>query len=189
MSEGIGQKNRQLRVTKVDEQSTCVTLKVEGRVSSKAIDELERACLRHLQEGQWVQLECSGVSFLSRGAAAFLKTLEMRAVYVIYAPPFINELLAEVDDQSPPDGHAASSSHEPPLCHAIPDVTPVSHLGRLLGERQTSTQRSLVAWAGRATSSLQQRTRPSMPRRGADNTAMNLSGDMTRCRIEHGDLP
>ena len=97
MPQGLMRKKHDLRVKKVDEQSGCVTLKVEGRISSEASHELERACLRHLEEGKWVQLELSDVSFICRRGVRLLKDLEARAVYVIYASPFINELLAQAD--------------------------------------------------------------------------------------------
>ena len=81
----------------MDEQAACVTLKVEGSISSEASDELERACLMHLEEGKWVQLELSDVSFICRRGVEMLKALEARAVYVIYASPLITQLLEEAE--------------------------------------------------------------------------------------------
>ena len=99
MAGGVMRKKQHLRVTTVDEQSGCVTLKVEGRISSAASHALERACLGHLDEGKWVQLELSEVSFICRRGVALLKAMEARAVYVIYASPFINGFLADADRQ------------------------------------------------------------------------------------------
>jgi anti-anti-sigma regulatory factor len=84
-----------LRITTLDEQSTSVSLKVEGRVSSETCDDLERTCHSHLQEGKLVQLDLSEVSFVDPSGVQMLRALQAQPVCFIFVPSLISELIGK----------------------------------------------------------------------------------------------
>ena len=85
-----------LRVTKLNEDSKGVSLKVEGRISSTTIDDLERECRRFLQRGKSVQLELADVSFVGPSGVDRLKALRTHPVFFVSVPPLIRELIGTV---------------------------------------------------------------------------------------------
>ncbi len=84
-----------LRVTTAAHQSTCVTLKVEGRVAAEWIDVLERECRTLLADHQSVLLDFANVTFVDRRGVEVLKSLAAEEVEIINCPAFITDLLSE----------------------------------------------------------------------------------------------
>jgi len=64
-----------LRITKIEEDGSSVTLKVEGRIMSEGVDVLELECLKWLDQNEKVQLECSAVSYIDGRGVEMLKSM------------------------------------------------------------------------------------------------------------------
>ncbi len=84
-----------LRVTKAVQQSTSVTLKVEGRIASEWIDVLERECRTQLEDDRSVLLDFSNITFIDRVGVEMLKSLAAEDVEIINCSVFITDLLNE----------------------------------------------------------------------------------------------
>ncbi len=84
-----------LRITTTDERPLTVSFKVEGRIVSDWIQELEQECRRFLERGKNVSLEFSGVTFIDGQAAAMLKSFLTQNVEVINCSALIKGLLTE----------------------------------------------------------------------------------------------
>ena len=79
-----------LRITIADESPRTVAFKVEGRIVSDWIEELERECDRFLERGKRVFLDFSAVTFADAKAVAMLKRLLTEDVKIINCPALIN---------------------------------------------------------------------------------------------------
>ncbi len=84
-----------LRVTRADEQSASVKLKVEGRIASKWNGVLERECRVLLQQRKRVVLDFSDVMFIDRNGVIMLKELSTEGVEIINCSAFFESLLTE----------------------------------------------------------------------------------------------
>ncbi len=76
-----------LHVTKLDERSTRISLKVVGEISSETCDDLRLICHSYLCEGKALQLDLSGVSAVSPLGVEMLRALQRQPVDVVFVPP------------------------------------------------------------------------------------------------------
>ena len=84
-----------LRVTRADEQSASVKLKVEGRIASTWNGVLEKECRALLQECKGVVLDFSNVTHIDRSGVKMLKKLFSEGVEIINCSDFFECLLTE----------------------------------------------------------------------------------------------
>lgn len=88
-----------LRITKIGENPSLTTLKVEGRIVSDWASVLEGESLRLLEEKQAVLLDFSNVSFIDRRGVEMLRRIRARDVRIINCSPLIEDLLEGEDAQ------------------------------------------------------------------------------------------
>ncbi len=84
-----------LRVTRADEQSASVKLKVEGRIASTWNGVLERECRDLLQMRKGVVMDFTDVTFIDRSGVMMLKKLSTEGVEIINCSDFFESLLME----------------------------------------------------------------------------------------------
>jgi anti-anti-sigma regulatory factor len=85
-----------LRVTVVESSRSAVTLRVEGRITGSAVEELRRACDMHaLADEVQLSLELADVSFADGAGIVLLKELRSRGVGLTRTNPFMAEQLKE----------------------------------------------------------------------------------------------
>jgi anti-anti-sigma regulatory factor len=85
-----------LRVTVVESSRRTVTLRVEGRITGAAVEELRRACDVHtFAEEVQLSLELADVSFVDAAGIVLLKELRSRGVGLMRANPFMAEQLKD----------------------------------------------------------------------------------------------
>ena len=82
-----------LRITRVAESPSHVTLKLEGRIVSDWVSVLERECLTWLQETRQVILEVAEVTFIDRSGLEMLRRIISPQLQIINASALIEELL------------------------------------------------------------------------------------------------
>ncbi len=82
-----------LRITKVEESPTLVTLKLEGKIASDWVSLLERECLGVLQEKRKVGLDLSDVTFVDGSGVEMLGRMEAEGIHVINCSAPIEDLL------------------------------------------------------------------------------------------------
>lgn len=86
-----------LRITKFDEDHTGVILKLEGRIASDWVDEVERECRRALAQRQRVRLDLRDVTFVDRRGARALRALRGERLHIVNCPALIRDLLETGD--------------------------------------------------------------------------------------------
>ena len=82
-----------LRITKMAESPSIVTLKLEGRIASDWLSLLEKECLRFLEEKRKVVLDFSEVTFIDDRAVEILGRMPAEKIQVIECSALIRELL------------------------------------------------------------------------------------------------
>jgi hypothetical protein len=82
-----------LRITKVFEEPSQVTLKVEGSIVSEWVSLLETEIRSLLREGQTVKLDCSGIVFASDQAIKTLNQIASEELRFIDCSLLMNALL------------------------------------------------------------------------------------------------
>ena len=82
-----------LRITKVDESPTLVTMKLEGKIASDWVSLLERECLGVLQEKRKVVLDLSDVTFVDGSGVEMLGKMAAEVIHVINCSAPIEDLL------------------------------------------------------------------------------------------------
>ena len=82
-----------LRITKVAEDSSTVTMKLEGKLASDWVPLLEGECLTCLKEDQKVLLNFSEVTFVDGRGAEMVKKLAGEGIKVVDCCELIKELL------------------------------------------------------------------------------------------------
>ncbi len=82
-----------LRITKVSDQSSLVTLKIEGQIASDWVEELESECLRLLEHQRTVALDFAGVTFIDRGGITMLNRIATDNLKFINCSVLIRDLL------------------------------------------------------------------------------------------------
>ena len=91
-----------LRITRVDD-TTNVTLKMEGQIASDWISVLESECLSVIRDERELVLDFSGVAFIDAEGAKMLNRLKSSTVppeslQIINSSPFIADLLEKRSD-------------------------------------------------------------------------------------------
>ena len=85
-----------LRITVVESSESTVTLRVEGRITGSAVEELRTACEVHTSADEvQLSLELADVSFADAAGILLLKELGSRGVGLIRANPFMAKQLNE----------------------------------------------------------------------------------------------
>ena len=85
-----------LRVMVVESSRSAVTLRVEGRITGAAVEELRRACDVHTTPDEVrLSLELADVSFADAAGIALLKELRSRGVGLLRTNPFMAEQLKD----------------------------------------------------------------------------------------------
>jgi anti-anti-sigma regulatory factor len=85
-----------LRITVVESSRSAVTLRVEGRITGSAVEELRTACDVHASADEvQLSLELADVSFADAVGIRLLKDLGSRGVGLVRANPFMAEQLKE----------------------------------------------------------------------------------------------
>ncbi len=82
-----------LRITKVDEDSSTVTMKLEGKLASDWVPLLEGECLTCLKENRKVLLDFSEVTFIDGRGAEVVNKLAGEGIKVVDCCELIKELL------------------------------------------------------------------------------------------------
>ena len=87
-----------LRITRVVDNNTNVTLKVEGQIASDWISVLECECLSVLREKRELILNFSGVAFIDVEGTKMLNRMRSRALppeclQIINSSPLIKDLM------------------------------------------------------------------------------------------------
>ena len=86
-----------LRITLTESTAAMSTLKLEGRVTGAAVDELRRQCeALGSPETRCVSLDLADVSFIDHQGLDLFRVLGRRNVAVTHCSPFVAELLKEV---------------------------------------------------------------------------------------------
>jgi anti-anti-sigma regulatory factor len=81
-----------LKITVADKDETSVTLKLEGRIAGRWVDELRKECDLCRDKGKQLILDLSGVSFVDDAGIKVLKTLAGRQVTLTNCSLFLSEL-------------------------------------------------------------------------------------------------
>jgi ABC-type transporter Mla MlaB component len=84
-----------LRISVVQSSSEAVTLRIEGDVRGRWIDELRRSCDEALSRGTPLTLDLAGVSFIDEEGIALFRVLMDRHVALARPSPFISEQLRD----------------------------------------------------------------------------------------------
>ena len=82
-----------LRITKVAEDSSTVTMKLEGKLAADWVPLLEGECLTCLNEKLKVLLDCSEVTFIDGRGVELLNKLGEEGIKVVDCCELIKELL------------------------------------------------------------------------------------------------
>jgi len=86
-----------LRITVVESSGEAVSLRVEGRVTDRWVEELRRSCEVHaLYDGIRLTLDLADVSFIDAAGIELLKELRSRFVTLLSPSPFVAEQLKGV---------------------------------------------------------------------------------------------
>jgi ABC-type transporter Mla MlaB component len=84
-----------LRITKIDGNGQAVTLKLEGRIVSDWVGELERQCRAELTQGRHVHLDLTHVTLVDERGHTLLKHLVGDQLDIVQCPALIRSLLDE----------------------------------------------------------------------------------------------
>lgn len=82
-----------LRITKLDDGTCDLRIKVEGRLVAEWVPVLETETLALLEQCRQVQLNLAGVNFVDATGVAALRRLVTRGVSMINATPLVKALL------------------------------------------------------------------------------------------------
>ncbi len=82
-----------LRITKVNESPTQITMKLEGKLASDWVRLLESECRSCLQDKRKVQLDFSDVTFIDGRGVEMLSKLATKNIKVVDCSALIKDLL------------------------------------------------------------------------------------------------
>jgi ABC-type transporter Mla MlaB component len=88
-----------LRLTRVSENGSTVTLRVEGRIIWEWAEFLERECEALFNEFSVVRMDLAEVSYVDRNGVAALRRLRSRPLEIANTPPLIQQLLDQDGSQ------------------------------------------------------------------------------------------
>lgn len=80
-----------LRVTRIRETDSSVTLKVEGEVAARSSKVIESECLQHLNTQRELELDFADVTYVDVQGAEAVRRLEAAGVRLINCRPLILE--------------------------------------------------------------------------------------------------
>lgn len=87
-----------LRATIVESSDNAVTLRVEGRMAGRWVEELRAACeLQGINDGIRLILDLAEVSYVDAAGIEFLKELKGRCVTLLSPSPLVAEQLKSVE--------------------------------------------------------------------------------------------
>ena len=82
-----------LRITKIEQNGSPVTLKLEGKLSDQWVALLEGECRALLRHKKIVHLDFSGVDYMDERGVEMVRSLPHEHVKVLKTPSFIQGLL------------------------------------------------------------------------------------------------
>ncbi|MCH7760333.1 STAS domain-containing protein [candidate division TA06 bacterium] len=82
-----------LRITRIGESLSLITLKVEGQIISEWVPILEKEALASLQNKEEVVLDFSEVTFINQKGVEMLKKISAENIRIINCSPLIQDLL------------------------------------------------------------------------------------------------
>jgi len=86
-----------LRITEIYEGDKTVTLRLDGRVVSTRVSELEKLCIHYRDEkNKTVVLDFGGVSFIDGNGVKILESIRDERVKITNCSPFIRSLLHDL---------------------------------------------------------------------------------------------
>jgi anti-anti-sigma regulatory factor len=80
-----------LKISKIEADGQLITLELDGQVSGRWVELLQKTCETPLKDGAQVIIDLRNVSFVDRDGIALLKSLTNRGVEILNALPFIAE--------------------------------------------------------------------------------------------------
>jgi anti-anti-sigma regulatory factor len=83
-----------LRITRIENSSTSVCLKIEGRLAGDSVELLESELEKALRGEASLSLDLASVDFASPQAAELLKAAKTRGVRVSACSPYLSNLLS-----------------------------------------------------------------------------------------------
>ena len=84
-----------LRISANEAAGEPVTLRLDGQVTGRWANLLQRTCEAHLEKGARVTMDLRNVSFVDRDGIALLRSLIDRRVEILNALPFIAEQIGK----------------------------------------------------------------------------------------------
>jgi ABC-type transporter Mla MlaB component len=80
-----------LRISVFEAAGDPITLRLDGQISGRWVELLQRTCEVQLKKGARVTMDLKNVSFADRDGIALLRSLTDRRVEILNALPFIAE--------------------------------------------------------------------------------------------------
>jgi anti-anti-sigma regulatory factor len=84
-----------LRISIIEAAGESVTLQLDGRVSGKWVELLQRTCEVELRKSSRVTVDLKNVSFADRDGIELLRSLRERRFEILNALPFIAEQIGK----------------------------------------------------------------------------------------------
>jgi len=88
-----------LKITKIQESSRDVLIRLEGKITDQWAALLDGECRSFLRQKKTVHLDCSHVDFIDAKGVEVLNNLPQTQVNLMSAPGFITEML-QIGDRS-----------------------------------------------------------------------------------------
>lgn len=82
-----------LRITKIADNGTPVTLKLEGKIHAEWVSLLEQECRTLVRQKREAVLDFSEVTYMDAQGIELVRSLPIQTIRIINAPAFIEELL------------------------------------------------------------------------------------------------
>ena len=84
-----------LRITILKSSNDAVTLRLDGEVTGRWTEELQRSCEDALSGGSQLTLDLGGLSFIQNEGLALFRSLRSRCVVLTNASPFVAQQLKD----------------------------------------------------------------------------------------------
>lgn len=83
-----------LKITNTFEDERAVTLRLDGKIDTTTITDLEALCRRYKEEGRKsVSLDFTGVTFIDYSGLGRLKKIKAKGITMMNGSPFVETLL------------------------------------------------------------------------------------------------
>ena len=86
-----------MKITKITEDDTCVTLKLEGRIVGQWVNELNKECKKYMGKRSRLNLDLSGATFVDDQGIKMLRAVVGDQVKLIRSSLLLSELLENGD--------------------------------------------------------------------------------------------